>query len=105
MARLLAPRGRTTLLALTRGAVTVKSLSGASLAPACARLFDLAFAELDMLLGDGIVFLFHQLVGHGARVFSSHVIESRIRAGDQLHFDGGRLGHGRKPLLSLRARN
>ena len=58
-------------------------------------LFDLTFAKLDMLLGDRIVFLLHQLVGHGARVLSGDIIETRIRAGDQLYFDGGGLGHGK----------
>src|SRR5713226_1207366 len=48
-------------------------------------LFDLTFAKLDMLLGDRIVFLLHQLVGHGARVLSGDIIETRIRAGDQLY--------------------
>src|SRR4029453_1174003 len=32
------------------------------------RLLDLGFAKLDVLLGDRIVFLLDQLVGHGARV-------------------------------------
>src|SRR5262249_9352083 len=34
---------------------------------------DLGFAEFDVLLGDRIVFLLHQLVGHGARILARHV--------------------------------
>src|SRR6266699_7188254 len=32
------------------------------------KLFDLGLAKFDVLLGNRIVFLLHQLVGHGARV-------------------------------------
>src|SRR5262249_35725656 len=58
-------------------------------------LFDLAFAELDVLLGDRIVFLLDQLIGHGARVLPRHIVEPGIRARDQLYLDGGGLGHGK----------
>src|SRR4029450_3076238 len=37
---------------------------------------DLGFAELDVLLGDRVVFPLHQLLGHGARILSRHVIET-----------------------------
>src|SRR5262245_25414266 len=41
-----------------------------------APLLDLRLAELDVLLGDRIVFLLDQLVGHRARVLARHVIEA-----------------------------
>src|SRR4051794_41479041 len=68
------------------------------------RLLDLGFPELDVLLGDGVVLLLHQLVGHGARVLARHVIESGIGAGNQLHLDGCGLGHGNPRWREL-ARN
>src|SRR4051794_14851980 len=57
------------------------------------RLFDLRLAELNVLLGDRIVFLLHKLVGHRARVLARHVIEAGVGARYELHFDGGGLGH------------
>src|SRR5262249_57685630 len=58
-----------------------------------ARSLDLGFAEFDVLLGDRIVFLLHQLVGHGARILARHVIEAGVGAGNHLHFDGGPFRH------------
>src|SRR5436190_18562860 len=58
------------------------------------RLFDLGFAELDVLLGHWIVFLFHQLIRHRARVLARDVIEPGIRARYQLYFYGRGFGHG-----------
>ncbi len=58
------------------------------------RLLDLRFAELDVLLGDRVVFLLHELVGHGARVLARHVIEAGVGAGHELDLDGGGLRHG-----------
>src|ERR1700741_2895637 len=43
---------------------------------------DLGFAELDVLLGDRIVFLLDELVGHGARIFPRHIVEAGIGAGN-----------------------
>src|SRR6516162_10883553 len=43
--------------------------------PGEAPSLDLGFAEFDVLLGDRVVFLLHQLVGHGARILARHVIE------------------------------
>src|SRR5258708_37511040 len=37
---------------------------------------DLGFAELDVLLGDRIVFPLGELVGHGARVLAGHIVEA-----------------------------
>src|SRR5437764_3236584 len=54
---------------------------------------DLGLPKLDVLLGDRVVFLLHQLVGHGARILLGHVIETGIGGRYQLHFDRGRLGH------------
>jgi len=39
-------------------------------------LLDLGFAELDVLLHHRIVFLHHQLVGHGARILAGDVMET-----------------------------
>src|SRR5262249_25553329 len=64
---------------------------------------DLGFAEFDVLLGDRVVFLLHQLVGHGARIFARDVIEAGVGAGNQFHFDGGGLRHG-EPRSRLIAR-
>src|SRR5690242_2391140 len=69
-----------------------------------AALLDLRFAELDVLLGDRVVLLLHQFVGHGARVLARHVIETGVGAGNQLHLDGRGLGHG-KPRSREPARN
>jgi hypothetical protein len=48
------------------------------LAPSKPRLLDFALAELDVLLGDRIVFLLHQLVGHGARILARHIIKAGV---------------------------
>src|SRR6476659_10359638 len=69
-----------------------------------ASLLDLGFPELDVLLGDRVVLLLHQLVGHGARVLASDVIKTGVGAGNQLYFDGRGLGHG-KPRSDELARN
>src|SRR3954467_13638560 len=53
------------------------------------RLLDFRLAELDVLLGDRVVLLLHELVGHGARVLARHVIEAGVGARHELHFDGG----------------
>src|SRR5205807_7338035 len=45
---------------------------------------DLGFAELDVLLGDRIVFLLAELVGHGARVLLGHVVEAGVGARHEL---------------------
>src|SRR3954451_5952568 len=59
------------------------------------RALALGFAEFDVLLGDRVVFLLHQLVRHGARIFSRDVIEAGVGTGDQLDFDGGGFLHGK----------
>src|ERR1041384_3131830 len=63
-------------------------------------LLDLRLAELDVLLGDGVIFLHHQLVRHGARVLARHVVEAGVGARDELHLDRGGLGHW-EPLLEF----
>src|SRR6476620_5342869 len=68
------------------------------------RLLDLGFPELDVLLGDGVVLLLHELVRHGARVLARHIIESGVGAGNQLDLDGCGLGHGNPRWREL-ARN
>src|ERR1700722_14697181 len=65
------------------------------------RSLDLGFAEFDVLLGDGIVFLLHQLVGHGARILARYIIEAGVGAGDQLDLDIGGFGHGRTSVRVL----
>src|SRR5262249_8830873 len=58
-----------------------------------ARLLDPGFAEFHVLLRDRIVFLLHQLGGHGARILLGHVIEAGVGARHELDLDGGGLGH------------
>src|SRR5690242_15459594 len=60
---------------------------------ASARLLDLRFAEFDVLLGDRVVLLLHELVGHRARILLGHVIEAGVGARHELDLDGGGLGH------------
>src|SRR5262245_789403 len=45
-------------------------------------LLDLRFAKLDVLLGDRIVFLLGEFLGHGARILFGHVIEAGVGARD-----------------------
>ncbi len=60
-------------------------------------LLDFAFLELDMLARDGIVFLDHHLLCHGARILLRHVKKSRARCAVEPNLDGGWLGHGWSP--------
>src|SRR5581483_10592195 len=59
------------------------------------RLLDLSFAELDVLAGDRIVLLQHELVGLGPGVLLGHVEVAGVRRGVQADLDGGGLRHGR----------
>jgi hypothetical protein len=59
----------------------------------CTLLFNLRFAEFDVFLGDRVVFLLHQFVGHGARILPRHIIKPGIRAGYEFNFDCRVLGH------------
>src|SRR5215217_6787830 len=59
-----------------------------------ATLLDLGLAELDVLLGDRVVLLLRELVGHGARVLLGHVIVAGVGARHELDLDGDGLGHG-----------
>src|SRR5262249_22812972 len=67
-------------------------------------LLDLGLAELDVLLGDRIVFLLYQLVGHRARILLGHVVVAVVGARHELDLDGDGLGHDR-PRNSGIARN
>src|SRR5208282_2638154 len=62
---------------------------------ACGVLLDLGFTKLDVLFRHRIVFLLHQLIGHGARILPRHVIEPGIGAGNQLNLDSYGFRHGR----------
>ena len=64
-------------------------------------LLDLGFAEFDVLLRHRIVFLHHQLIGHGARILARDVIEAGIGAGNQLDLDRGVLAMVRPRNLAL----
>src|SRR6185503_21319145 len=66
--------------------------------PAYLILLDLGLAEFDVLLGDRIVLLHDQLLGHGARILLGHVVEAGVGARHELDLDGGRFGH-REPLI------
>src|SRR5215467_8083602 len=56
-------------------------------------LLDLCLAELDVLLGDRIVFLLGQLVGHGARVLARDIVEAGVGARHELDLDGDSFRH------------
>jgi hypothetical protein len=56
-------------------------------------LLDFGFAKFDVLLGDRIVFLLDQFIGHGARILARHVIKTSVRAGHELDLDRRILGH------------
>src|SRR3954454_14425945 len=58
-----------------------------------AALLDLRLAEFDVLLGDRIVLLHDQLLGHGARILLGHVIKAGVGARHELDLDGGGPGH------------
>src|SRR5258707_12407719 len=63
-------------------------------------LLDLGFAELDVLLGDRIVFLLYHFLGLGARILLRDVEIAGIGARHELDLDHGRLGHRGSPRLS-----
>ena len=65
--------------------------------PASRQLLDLGLAELDVLLGDGVVLLLHELVGLGARVLLGDVEIAGVGARQQLDLDHVGLGHGGIP--------
>src|SRR5215208_1797796 len=65
-----------------------------------ARLFDLGFAELNVLLGDRIVFLLGDLIGHRARVLLGHVVVAGVGARHELDFDGGGFRHDKPRLMA-----
>src|SRR6202161_221375 len=69
--------------------------------PQLRMLLDLGFAELDVLLGDRIVLLLNELVGHGARVLARHIVKAGVGAGHELDLDVGGLGHGRTSIGGL----
>src|SRR5258708_21307471 len=58
-----------------------------------AALLDLRLTEFDVLLGDRIVLLHDQLLGHGARILLGHVIKAGVGARHELDLDGGGPGH------------
>src|SRR5260370_37115194 len=63
-------------------------------------LLDLCFAELNVLLGDRIVFLLYHFLGLGAGILLRDVEIAGIGARQQLDLDHGRLGHRGSPRLS-----
>src|SRR6266853_3236666 len=65
------------------------------------RLLDLGFAELDVLLGDGVVFLLHHLLGLGPGILLGDIEIAGIGARQELDLYHGRLGHGGNPRLEL----
>jgi hypothetical protein len=54
-----------------------------------------------VFLGDRIVFLLDQLVGHGARVLARHIIKTRVGAGHELNLDGCGFRHDRTSISFL----
>src|SRR5215467_11333857 len=62
-------------------------------------LLDLGFAELNVLLGDRIVFLLYHFLGLGARILLGDVEIAGIGARQELDLDHGRLGHWGGPRL------
>src|SRR4029450_9185101 len=78
------------------------------IARALQNLLDLRLGELDVLLGDRVVFLLLQLVGHRARVLLGHVVVAGVGARDELDLDGDGLGHDvetSKAVKMMRAGN
>jgi hypothetical protein len=71
--------------------------------PGNGNLLDLILAKFDVFLGDRVVFLLHQFVGHGARILPRHVIKTGIRAGYEFDFYRGALGHKTLKIAALRA--
>src|SRR5262245_42225021 len=63
-------------------------------------LLDLGFAELDVLLGNRVVFLLDHLVGHRPRVLLGDIVEAGIGARHQLDLERDGLGHGKAPEFS-----
>jgi hypothetical protein len=66
-------------------------------------LLDLIFAKFDVFLGDRVVFLLHQFVGHGARILPRHIIKTGIRTGYEFDFYRGVLGHKTLKIATLGA--
>ena len=64
----------------------------------CFCLFDLGFLELDMLAHDGVIFLGHIFLRHGAGVFLCDVEVARASCAFELDLDRSRLRHGAKSL-------
>src|SRR5690606_11375282 len=69
-----------------------------------ARLLDLRFLELDVLLRDRVVLTLGHLVGHRAAVLRSHVEEAGVRRREKFDLDGGSLGHFYCPLVKRSGR-
>ena len=63
-------------------------------------LLDLGFLELDVLLGDRIVFAKRQLVRLGAAVLAGHVEETGVGGRQKLDLDVCGFGHCISPLCS-----
>ncbi len=57
-------------------------------------LLDFCFLELDMLLGNRVVFPLDHFFGHRAGVLLGDIEEAGVRRGGELDFDCCRLGHG-----------
>jgi len=76
---------------------------GMTIKPSLRALFNLRFAKFDVFLGDRVVFLLHQFVGHGARILPRYVIKTGIRAGYEFDFYRGVFGHKTLKIAALRA--
>jgi hypothetical protein len=59
------------------------------------KLLDLSLFELDVLLGDWVVFAKRQLLGLCAAVLAGHVEEAGVGARQELDLDVGGFGHDR----------
>src|SRR6185312_14343255 len=66
------------------------------------RLLDLGFLELDMLLGDRIVFAEGQLFRLGAAVLAGHVEEAGVGGRQKLDLDVCGFGHDVRPSVVVR---
>jgi hypothetical protein len=65
-------------------------------------LLDLGFLELDVLLGDRIVFAERQLFRLGAAVLAGHVEEAGVGSRQKLDLDVCGFGHGVRPSVVVR---
>lgn len=63
------------------------------------QLLDFGFLELDMLLGNRVIFALHHFLGHGAAVFLGYIKETGVSRALQLDLDGCGFCHWSGPVI------